>query len=150
MPKKRGKKIGVRNKDLEVRIENKREISQPPVAVAEKINLDDGQEEKRKRMFMWVGVSSLMVIFFVVWLFTLKYEFRASIKKSAKNEFNWNQTREELAKTMAQVKQGLAEIKKMQKDAEPKLTEEQMDLLKGKLLNETATGTASGTVNNDK
>ena len=81
----------------------------------------------------------------------LKYEFKASFSKTANSGFNWSQTKVELDKAMTQVKQGLAEIKKIQDSSsqnanEPKLSQEQIDLLKGKLLNEIATGTASSTI----
>jgi hypothetical protein len=53
---------------------------------------------------------------------------------------------------MNQVKAGLSEVKKIQTNLKPKatagqagLTPEQINLLKGKLLNEAASGTASST-----
>lgn len=116
------------------------------------IKIDDEKVERDKKLFMWTGISCLMVIFFAIWIFSLQYEFKASVEQGAKSEFNWSQAKVELDKAMAQMKQGLEQIKKIQANpsqtassSQPKLTAEQLDLLKDKLLNEIATGTASGT-----
>lgn len=126
------------------------ETNPPPATVTEKIEFDDEKAAEGKRLLMWVGVSCLMVIFFVIWIFSLKYEFKASMNKNAGEGFNWSQAKVELDKAMTQVKQGLNEVKKIQENlkqksspGEPRPTSEQINLLKGKLLNEVATGTAS-------
>ena len=113
---------------------------------------DQEKAEQNKKLIMWLGVGGVMTVFFVAWIFNLKYEFKASLKKSAKSGFNWSQTKSELDKAMNQVKQGLSEVKKIQANLKPKatvgqagLTPEQINLLKGKLLNEAASGTASST-----
>jgi len=160
MPKRRQKKTKAENeKELEIENlsgqENKSEMNQPPAEVIEKIELADDKAAEKKKLLMWVGISCLMVIFFVAWIFNLKYEFKASLSRSSKSEFNWSQSRAELDKAMAKIKQGLAEIKKIRANLKPEAlsgelspTAEQIDLLKGKLLNEVATGTATSTVKN--
>ena len=59
------------------------------------------------------------------------------------NNFNWEQTKAELDKAMAQIKQGISEIKQT-RETEP--TPEQIDALKGKLLGEVGTSTATSTI----
>lgn len=143
---------------VKVRIENQKKISKPIAEPKEDIiksvedNYQEEKTEKEKRLFMWIGVSCIMVVFIVIWIFNLKYEFRTNADKSNKNNFNWNQTKAELDKAMQQVKQGMAEIKQIRQTAEqntllkePQLTEKQIDLLKGKLMSEAATGTATST-----
>jgi len=130
MPK-RGRKIKAKSKKSEAEIEN----------------IDEEKIERGKRLFMWVGVGCVMAIFFVVWLFNLKYQFRINSQSGGKNTFNWQETKAELDKAMGQVKQGLAEIKQLQKNsapaAPPELTPEQINLLKSKLIDEAATSTTA-------
>lgn len=108
--------------------------------------------EKKKLILMQVGVAGFMVIFFTAWIFSLKYQFKANAVNNKQNSFNWEQTKTELNKAMGQVKQGMKEIKQIQATKqvntlprEPELTAEQINLLKGKLINEIATGTATST-----
>lgn len=119
-----------------------------------KSQFNQGKEEQKKKLIMWLGIGGVMLVFFVAWIFNLKYEFKASLKKGADNGFNWSQTKTELDKAMKQVKQGLDEVKKIQENLnlkqntlsdQPKLTPEQINLLKSKLLDEIDTGTASST-----
>lgn len=146
MPKSRGKT----GKKLPARTEKEEKPEQPRNIPIVEYEAEQEKIEREKKMLMWVGVSCLMVIFFVVWIINLKYEFKVSLNKGAESGFNWNQTKIELDKAMTQVKQGLAEIKKIQagsnqiaSSSQPKLTAEQIDLLKGKLLNEVASSTAT-------
>lgn len=140
-------------KKTDVRAEKKKRISQPKKDAVIKKEADPDEVEKEKKLFMWVGVSCIMIAFFVVWIFNLKYQFKINSETSGKSSFSWEQTKAELDKVLGQVKQGLNEIKQLQKNStpavEPALKPEQINLLKGKLLNETATGTtASSTVKN--
>ena len=123
--------------------------------LSEQENSDD-QEERKNKLIMWIGISCIMAVFFIAWIFTLKYEFKASLNKRASGSFNWNQTKAELADAMAKVKLGIAEVKQIQKETlsnspqQSELSVEQIKLLKGKLLNEVASTTettASGTIN---
>jgi len=105
-------------------------------------------EENEKIMLMRVGVVCVMVIFFVAWFVNLKYQFKINSNNESKSSIDWEQTKAELDKAMSQVKNGINEIKKIQTTKEqnalplePELTAEQINLLKGKLLSETATGT---------
>ncbi|MFA5359601.1 MAG: hypothetical protein WC349_01420 [Patescibacteria group bacterium] len=118
--------------------------------------------EKEKIMLMRVGVACFMVIFFVAWIFNLKYQFKINSNNSSKSSFDWEQTRTELSKTLGQIKQGMAEIKQAQTVAqnitpeESELTNEQINLLKEKLINDVASSTiatsttASSTISNNK
>ena len=139
-------------KKLEVKI-NKTAAKVKKAAVDESAESAEKAEkaEKEKLMFMRVGVVCFMVIFFVAWIFNLKYQFKINSNNNSKSSFNWEQTKAELDKAMAQVKEGLAQIKQAREQVQntlprqPQLTSEQIDLLKGKLMNEIATGTASST-----
>lgn len=110
--------------------------------------------EREKRMFMRVAIGCIMGVFFIIWIVNLKYQFAASADKSDKTGFSLGQAGTELEQVMSRVKQGIAEIKQLQKTAqnnlpkEPELTSQQIDLLKGKLINEAATGTATSTKKN--
>jgi len=144
-----------RPKKLAVRIEKKKKTDQADGIVILEKRTDDGAE-KEKLLLLRVGVACIMVIFFVAWIFNLKYQFKInSNNNSNKSAFNWEQTKAELDKAMGQVKEGLAQIKQAREQAqntlprEPELTSEQIDLLKGKLMSEAAsstTATASSTI----
>ncbi|MDO8593138.1 MAG: hypothetical protein Q7R92_05280 [bacterium] len=138
-----------RRKNLKVRILAKRKVKDQAL---ESIAADAPNQEKverEKRLLMRIGVSCIMAVFFIAWMLNLKYQFKANAGKGAKADINWNQTKAQWDQAMAQVKQGIAEIKQLQKTAlnnlpkEPELTSQQINLLKGKLINEVATGTAS-------
>ena len=133
MAKRRLKKIDVRvSKTVE---KAKRAVTQESPENA----------EKEKLMFMKVGVACVMVIFFVAWIFNLKYQFKINSDNNSQSAFNWQQTKVELDQAMSQVKQGLAQIKQAQNTlpSQPALTVEQIDLLKGKLMGETASSTTA-------
>jgi len=135
MPRGGGKKLKVRvNKTTAVK-------RAEPVTE----ELDGEKVEREKKLFMWVGVSCVMAVIFIIWLFNLKYQFATNADKSDKNGFSWEQTKAELDKAMAQIKQGISEIKQT-RNSEPELTDEQISALKGKLMSEVGTGTASSTI----
>ena len=108
--------------------------------------------EQKNKLVMWVCIGCIMLAFFIAWIFNLKNEFKASVKNISGNGLNWSQARAELDKTMDQVKQGIAQIKKIQENAtstplkEKELTPEQINSLKSRLLQEIATSTASSTI----
>lgn len=149
-----------RLKKLKVRIETKKKSSLTATVptngradrIDNKITLENKIQaaENKKLVLMRLGVAGFMIIFFIAWIFSLKYQFKT--KADNKNSFNWEQTKVELDQAMGQVKKGVAEIKRTQA-AKPQntlprpseLTAEQLNLLKGKLINETASGTASST-----
>lgn len=126
-----------------------KEINQVSAALTDKIEFGNESVEQKNKLIMWVGISCIMAIFFIAWIFNLKHEFKSIAKKSANNGFNLSQAKVELDKAMSQVKQSIAQIKQAQSQArgvltsKPELTPEQINLLKGKLLTEIATGTAS-------
>jgi hypothetical protein len=106
--------------------------------------------EKKKLLLMRAGVACVMIIVFTAWIFNLKYQFKTNSNNNGKSSFNWEQTKTELNKAMSQIKQGISEIKQIQATKEqntlprePELTSEQINLLKGRLMSEAATGTAS-------
>lgn len=132
MPKRRQKKL-----------KDKVEIKKKPDKTDEDI-------KKEKILLMRVGVACIMVIFFVAWIFNLKYQFKINSDNQSKNSFSWEETKAELDKAMSQVKEGINEIKKIQETKEqntlpqePELTSEQINLLKGKLMDEVATSTTA-------
>ena len=135
--------IKSKRKNLKVRILSKRKAKAEGVVDA----VDQDKIERDKRLLMRLGIGCIMAVFFIAWIFNLKYQFKANASKSFKSNFNWNQTKAQWDQAMGQVKQGIAEIKQLQKTApnnlpkEPELTASQINLLKGKLINEIATGT---------
>lgn len=122
--------------------------------IKEKSNKTSEEMEKEKILLMRVGVACVMVVFFVAWIFNLKYQFKINANNQSKSSFSWEETKAELDKAMSQVKEGINEIKKIQETKqqnilprEPELTDEQINLLKGKLMSEVATSTtASSTI----
>lgn len=137
------------DKKLKVKV-NKTAPVKPTEPV--RIEFDEEKTEREKRLFMRVGVSCVMAVIFIIWIFNLKYQFAANTDKTGRNDFNWDQTRAELDRAMAQVKQGITEIKNIRESAaqteastQAGLTPEQIKLLEGKLINEISTSTASST-----
>ena len=139
-----------RPKKLKIRIAAKKKADQADNIVI--LEQKTGNTEKKTLLLMRVGVAGFMAIFFMAWIFSLKYQFKTNANNNSKSSLNWEQTKTELDKVMNQVKQGIAEIKQIQA-AKPQnilprqseLTNKQLDLLKGKLINEIASGTASST-----
>ncbi len=123
--------------------------AEKPEETGNEAGFDAEKIEAKKRLLMWVGISSIMVIFFVAWIFNLKYQFKINSNNSGKSAFNWEQTKAELDKAMGQVKEGLAQIKQAREQVQntlprqPELTSQQIDLLKGKLMGEVASSTTA-------
>ena len=140
MEKKKLKKIKIR-----VETKKKSELADNTIVLEKETDNID----KKKLLLMRAGVAGVMIIFFVAWIFNLKYQFKInSNNNNSKSAFNWEQTKAELDKAMTQVKQGINEIKQIQTvkpqntlPREPELTAEQINLLKGKLINEMASST---------
>lgn len=136
MPKKKSKK-------LKIRLGTKKKTSRDDSLVI----LENKTEtvDKKKLLLLRAGVAGVMIIFFIVWIFSLKYQFKTNANNNSRNSFNWEQTKTELDQAMSQVKQSIKEIKQIQAakpqntlPRQPELTNEQIDLLKGKLMEETA------------
>jgi len=130
----------------------KRRLKKSEVRVEKKKKTDKAGEdmEREKLLLMRAGVACIMVIFFVAWIFNLKYQFKINSNNNSKSSFNWEQTKAELDKAMSQVKESVAEIKQIQEakkqntlPREPELTPEQINLLKGKLMDEAASSTVA-------
>ncbi len=138
-------------KKLKVNIKNdKKSNKKTSEEILEKRTNEDIEMEKI--VFMRIGVACFMVIFFIVWIFNLKYQFKINSNNISKNSFDWQQTRTELDKTFKQIKDGMAQIKETQTVAqnsaasETTLTNKQIDSLKIKLMNEVvATSTIAST-----
>jgi len=121
-----------------------------------KLKIESQEVEKEKLLLMRVGVACVMVVFFVAWIYNLKYQFKINSNNQNQSSFGWEQTKAELDKAMNQVKEGISEIKKILATTEqntlprePELTDEQINLLKGKLMGEVASSTiATSTKNN--
>ncbi|MFH1255079.1 MAG: hypothetical protein V1667_01245 [bacterium] len=106
-------------------------------------------KEKKKLLIMRTGVSCIMAVFLIAWIFNLNRQFKISSENGKKN-FNWAQTKNELNNAMAQIKHGLNQIKQ-EKNALPisqELTPEQIDSLKAKIADQTAGLAASSTEKN--
>jgi hypothetical protein len=132
-------------KKSKTKFENKRKPNKPNNKIIVENNIETEQE---RIMLMRIGVACFMVIFFVAWIFNLKYQFKMNSNNSSKSSFDWEQTRSELDKTLGKIKQGIAEIKQVQTvpqntSANMELTNEQINLLKEKLVNEMASTTVA-------
>jgi hypothetical protein len=120
-------------------------------AKAKRVIVDESavDNDQEKIFLLKVGVACIMVVLVVAWIFNLKYQFKINSNSSGQSTFNWEQTKAELDKAMVQVKEGLNQINQAREQAqntlprEPELTAQQIDLLKGKLLNEAATSTTA-------
>ena len=130
-------------KKLKVNIKNDKKSNKKTIEeILEKRTNEDIEMEKI--VFMRIGVACFMVIFFIVWIFNLKYQFKINSNNISKNSFDWQQTRTELDKTFKQIKDGMAQIKEAQTIAqnsaasETTLTNKQIDSLKIKLMDEVA------------
>jgi hypothetical protein len=141
-----------RPKKIEIKIEKKKKVTKIDGGVI--LKKKTGEDIEREKIFlMRIGITCVMIVFFVAWIFNLKYQFKISSDNGSRgSSFSWEQTRAELDKAMSQVKESLKEIKQTQETKqlntlprEPELTSEQIDLLKGKLMNEIATSTAAST-----
>lgn len=137
-------------KKLKIRVEKKQKPSRGGNLVV--LENKAQAEEKKKLLIMRLGVAGVMLIFFAAWIFSLKYQFKTNAANNHKSSFDWEQTKTELDKALGQVKQGFTEIKQIQAAKQqntlprpPELTSRQINLLKGKLINETAASTASST-----
>ncbi|MDD4271623.1 MAG: hypothetical protein PHF50_02360 [Patescibacteria group bacterium] len=148
--------VNRRPKKIEVKIKNKKKSGKAEAAVIlEKETNED--VEKEKLLLMRVGVACVMVVFFVGWIFNLKYQFKINSNNNGKSSFNWEQTKAELDRAMNQIKQGVAEIKQIQATQpqntlprESELTSAQIDLLKGKLMGEMASSTVASSTSVNK
>ncbi|MDP2708957.1 MAG: hypothetical protein Q8O93_02815 [bacterium] len=114
-----------------------------------KLKVKSEEAEREKMFLLKVGVACLMSIFFVFWIFNLRYQFKINSGDSGRSGLNWEEAKTELDQAMGQVKEGLARVKQARQQVqttlprEPELTAEQIDLLKGKLMNETVGSTTA-------
>lgn len=150
--------LGKKNKKTGIEItsgrieENKNIISEAwPAGLAHEFPRRHELSEQKKKLIMRAGISGLMIIFFIIWVFSLKYEFNLSARKSANSNLNWSRIKTELNQAVDQAKAGINQIKLIKQNSpaifskETALTPEQANLLKGKLLDEIAAGTTSST-----
>ena len=118
-----------------------------------KVNEED--LERRNRLIMWVGITAIMAVIIIVWLFNLKNEFSVRGESGLADVINWDQIKSASAPMIDQLEQGLAQINKLSENIssstpkEEAMSDEQIKTLKEKLINEVASTTsASSTVEN--
>ncbi len=113
--------------------------------------------EKDKRMIMWTGIIFFIVLIIGLWLMNIKSILRinsSSQSKDASSQINWDSFRDELNKTMTQIKQNLSEINQLQTanqvssstGAQPSLTPNQVNQLKSNLLENVIKENATTTI----
>jgi type II secretory pathway component PulM len=77
------------------------------------------RKERDKRMILWAGVSFFMVLIFGFWIYNLKHTFKKIENENAGgNDFEWSEITGDFSKTMDEMKENLAEIKKFADTAE--------------------------------
>jgi len=110
-----------------------------------KIELDPDKVEKDKRLIMWTGITFFIVLIIGFWLMNIKSILRinpVSQSVDSSSQINWNSFREELNKTMTQIKQNLSEINQLRQAdqatsstvTQPSLTPDLVNQLKNNLL----------------
>ncbi len=107
--------------------------------------IDQERMEKDKRLIMWSGIIFFIVLIIGFWLMNIKSILQInsfSQNKGSSSQINWNSFRDELNKTMTEIKQRLSEINQLQQtnqpssssQARPSLTPDQVNRLKNNLL----------------
>lgn len=75
--------------------------------------------ERDKRMILWAGVSFFMILILVVWIFSFKKVLKKINAQSDRdNNLNWTEITNDFSQTMDKMKQGLAEVKNNNPEAE--------------------------------
>ena len=77
------------------------------------------KKERDKRMILWAGVSFFMILIFAFWIFNLKQTFkRIETENTGGDDFEWSEIADDFSKSMSEMKENLAEIKKFTDTAE--------------------------------
>ncbi len=118
--------------------EKQNERKQPP--------MDNETVEREKKLIMYTGIAFFMILIVSVWIFNIKNVFESTKAKTGDNtaRVQLNEITDEFSKNMEQLKQGLEEIKSLEKnsstqneilpeEAEEKINPDEIEKLKEKL-----------------
>jgi len=119
--------------------------------------IDQEKIEKDKKLIMWSGIIFFIVLIIGFWLMNSKSILRinsSSQNKDSSSQIKWNSFKDELNKTMTQIKQQLSEINQLQSanqissssQAQPSLTPDQVNQLKNNLLENVIKEKATTTI----
>lgn len=161
-----------KDKNLEAKVNNiteenkvkkisKKEIRKDDVIKKErKIRKEDKseKEERDKRMVMWLGIIFFMVLIIGFWIYNIRSVFRSdNTNNKSVSQFDWEKIKGEFRKATEEVKNNMAELKKLQAPAgqnalienQDNIKGDEINLLKQRLLEEAATSTtATSTIKN--
>ena len=164
MPKKVNLQVKVIKNKLSKKISKTKKEGQVEATVKEPKRqkfvgreIDQERMEKDKRLIMWSGIIFFIVLIIGFWLMNIKSILRinsSSQSKDSNGQINWNSFRDELNKTMVEIKQRLSEINQLQQvnqlssstDAQSSLTPDQVNQLKNNLLENVSKEKATTTI----
>ncbi len=70
------------------------------------------EEERKKRVVMWVGISLIMSLILVGWIFSIKSVFNQSKSISFdSDQSEWNEVRDELTQALSRAKEDMEQLK---------------------------------------
>lgn len=81
--------------------------------------IDSEKIEREKRLIMRAGIAFFMILIISVWIFNIKNVFESTKAKTDDNaaRVQLNEITDEFSKNMEQIKQGLEEIKSLEKNS---------------------------------
>lgn len=81
--------------------------------------IDSEKIEREKRLIMRAGIAFFMILIISVWIFNIKNVFESTKAKTDDNaaRTQLNEITDEFSKNMEQIKQGLEEIKSLEKNS---------------------------------
>jgi len=142
-------------------VKDKQELKEDSLAMSEtKVKsiesvINKNRQEQDKRFLMWTGVIFFMVLIFAFWLFNFKNIFQLNKPQQIKEANNWQEVKDELSKTMAEIKASFSQLNQVINNQSAKLlpnqslvNQQQLEQLKDNLLEKAqllATSTATTT-----
>ncbi len=81
--------------------------------------IDNAKIEREKKLIMHTGIAFFMILITSVWIFNIKNVFESAKTNTGDNtaQLQLNEITDEFSKNMKQIKQGLEEIKSLEKNA---------------------------------
>lgn len=94
-------------------IEKQNERKQAPA------HIDSAKAEREKGLIMYTGIAFFMILITSVWIFNMKSVFESTKAKAGDNaaQVKLNEITDEFSENMKQIKQGLEEIKSLEKNS---------------------------------
>ena len=69
------------------------------------------EEERKKRVVMWVGISLIMSLILVGWMFSIKSVFNQSKNISSdQNKSEWSEIKDELSQAFSKAKEDIKQL----------------------------------------